>query len=101
MRNFRTFELSVEFNRLASALPLRNPFREQLLRAALSIPLNLAEGRGKRTRPDQVRFFHIAMGSLRECQAILIIAEETQSEAFKVLDRIGASLYRLIEKAQG
>ena len=41
------------------------------------------------------------MGSLRECQAILIIAEETNSEAFKVLDQVGASLYRLIERAQG
>ncbi|MBX7138295.1 MAG: four helix bundle protein, partial [Oligoflexia bacterium] len=43
------------------------------MRATLSIALNLAEGRGKPTRKDQLRFFSIAFGSVRECQAILIL----------------------------
>ncbi|MBX7138601.1 MAG: four helix bundle protein, partial [Oligoflexia bacterium] len=40
-------------------------------RASSSIVLNLAEGAGRATRADQNRFFSIAFGSLRECQAIL------------------------------
>ena len=100
MKNFRTFHLSVEFYHQAKALSLRGNMRDQLCRAASSIPLNLAEGRGKPTTKDQVRFFSIAMGSLRECQAILLIEGLDNSPAGVTLDRLGASLYRLIDNAK-
>lgn len=44
---------------------------DQLRRASFSIPLNIAEGAGKATRPDSARFFAIARGSALECAAIL------------------------------
>lgn len=102
-KNFRTFILAVEFYRLvrdtvAGQLPCH--LKEQLLRAASSIPLNLAEGRGKSSTKDQVRFFSIALGSLRECQAIMIIAELEGSECWSLLDRLGAYLYKLIRNVQ-
>ena len=52
-------------------LPTTLPVREQLDRAATSMPLNLAEGNGKFTRPDRCRFFDIARGSAFECAAAL------------------------------
>ena len=45
--------------------------RDQLLRASQSIPLNIAEGNGKRTGPERRRFFEIARGSAMECAATL------------------------------
>jgi four helix bundle protein len=90
---------STEFYHLSSALPLTGDAKNQLTRASRSIVLNLAEGRGKPKGQDQVRFFNIAMGSLRECQAILELECLTASQAGKKLDHAGASLYRLISKA--
>ena len=101
MRNFRTYSLAVEFYRLCSTLTLPRHLKEQLFRAAQSIALNLCEGRGRPTVKDQVRFFHIAMGSVRECQGILILAQMQHTFAWTKLDRLAAHLYRLIEKANG
>ncbi len=100
MKNFRTYDLAASFYRQILLLEVARHFRDQLLRAAASITLNLAEGRGRATRQDQVRFFTIAMGSLRECQSILDLEGLTQTEAAACADKLGASLYRLIQNAR-
>ena len=100
LENFRTFTIAVEFYAVAKALPLSGPLASQLDRAAASIALNLAEGRGKPSTKDQKRFFSIAFGSLRECQAILILAGLNPSPAWSMLDKLAAHLYRLIKEAR-
>ena len=46
----------------------------QLRRAAVSIPSNMAEGYGRRSNAELVRFCQIAMGSLFEVQTQLILS---------------------------
>jgi four helix bundle protein len=43
--------------------------KDQLDRASISIPLNIAEGNGKYMPKDRCRFFDIARGSALECAA--------------------------------
>ena len=100
LKNFRTYNLSVEFYRLASYAKLPYHLKEQLLRASSSIALNLAEGSGKRTVKDKVRFYQISFGSLRECQAILTLADLTNTQAWNILNQLGGALYRLIQNAK-
>ena len=101
MRNFRTFDLAVAFYRLVSTLSPKGALKEQLDRAASSIVLNLGEGRGKPSVKDQKRFFAIAFGSVRECQAILILAQLEESSAWNQLDILAAHVYRLIHHCGG
>ena len=96
-QNFRTYNLALSFYRRARTLRLPTHLREQLNRADSSVALNLAEGAGRSTRADQNRFFSIAFGSLRECQAILDLAETTEESAAKDADILAAHIYRLIK----
>lgn len=48
----------------------------QLRRAAVSIPANFAEGFRKQTKPDKLRFYNIAEGSISECEYYLILASD-------------------------
>jgi four helix bundle protein len=50
----------------------------QLRRAAVSVPSNIAEGYGRNSTHDYVRFLRMAVGSLYEIQTQLEIANEQE-----------------------
>ena len=96
MKNFRTYCLAKEFYKACRTLVLPSSLKDQLERAAASVALNLAEGAGRQTKADQRRFYSIALGSLRECQAVLDL-RDIEGVIMELADSLGASLYRLIE----
>ena len=65
-------ELLAVLSQIAHGLPPGYAFiADQLKRAAVSIPLNVAEGAGKQTPKDKKRFYGYARGSALECGAIV------------------------------
>lgn len=69
------YQVAIEFLALAAqtieALPRGySGVSDQLRRASLSVPLNIAEGVGKTTKTDRARFYSIARGSAMECGAV-------------------------------
>ncbi|NMC63781.1 MAG: four helix bundle protein [SAR324 cluster bacterium] len=99
MKDFRTYNLAVSFYAQASTLKLERHLKEQLLRAASSVALNLAEGSGRSSKADQRRFFSIAFGSLRECQAILDLVGLKDSKVLGA-DNLAAHVYCLLKSCR-
>ena len=95
MRNFRTYKLSVEFYKNCQHLKLPSHLRNQMLRASSSISLNLSEGYGRMQFKDKRKFYVQAMGSLRECQSILELANIDNKIVLQLSDHLGACLYKL------
>ena len=95
LENFRTYQLSIGFYKECKKVKLPYYLCNQLLRAASSVTLNLAEGSTKPTKKDQRKFYHIAFASLREVQSIIDLEEKSLSLIKKDADVLAAHLYKL------
>ena len=76
----RGIQLSVNCYRLTEKFPKSELYglTSQIRRASVSVPSNIAEGYGRRTKNEYIHFLHIALGSLRELDTQLIIAKEVK-----------------------
>ena len=100
------YQTAVRFLPLATGMADRLPPRytataDQLRRAALSIPLNIAEESVKSTGPDRRRFYTMAGGSAMECAVIIdacsalaLIEQPKAQEA----DQLLLSIVRMLSK---
>ena len=81
--------------KLVKKLPKEYRFEigSQLIRAALSVVLNIAEGSARRSDKEMNRFLNIALGSLHEVLAVMDVA---QSEGFITNDEFNA-VFRKID----
>jgi four helix bundle protein len=74
----RAHELTLEIYRATRSFPDTERFglTSQLMRAAASIPANLAEGCGRNSQGELNRFCGISMGSARELEYHLLLAKD-------------------------
>ena len=70
-------EITAELDAIVTSWPWehRKSLGDQLRRASVSISNNIAEGYGRLSTGDRVRFFIIADASIFECQSIVTVAE--------------------------
>ena len=74
----KALALALSIDRLTKRISSKQyaSFKNQVFRAAQSIPANIAEGRRKKTDKDFAKFLGIAAGSSSELESHLIFARE-------------------------
>ena len=77
---------------------------KQLVRSADSISANIAEGVGRYSKKDKVRFYRISLGSLEETGDWIrkayrrdLITSENNSKFIETLDDIRSEIFHLIK----
>ncbi|HVD98443.1 MAG TPA: four helix bundle protein [Cytophagaceae bacterium] len=77
----------------------------QLKRASLSIPLNIAEGTGRYSKADIKNFYVIARGSAFECAAIFDILKDRKNinldnynDFYKKVEELSMMLFAMIRR---
>jgi len=104
------YRCAVTFLGVSSTLAEQAPrghgaLADQLRRAALSVPLNIAEGSGKGTMENREarRFYAIARGSALECAAIVdalealrFVRADEANRARELLERVVSMLTRMV-----
>lgn len=114
MQDFRKLEIyreskkiTVELYLVTSKFPNEEIFgiTSQIRRAAASIGANIAEGCGRGTNKDFLRFLYNSAGSLREVEHFLELAKElgyidgtTHSNLSKRLDCLSRMLFLFIQR---
>ena len=101
------YQCAIQFLALCAQLLATLPrghsaMADQLRRAALSVPLNIAEAAGRTSEADAARHYAIARGSAMECAAIIdalqildLVSEQAHGRAIALLGRTVAMTTKL------
>jgi len=95
------YNLAITFvgaaNALVHELPKgHGPIADQLMRAATSVALNIAEGAGEFSGKEKARFYRIAKRSATESAAILDVLRELTVADPQALLRGRGQLFRIV-----
>lgn len=114
MRDFRKFKvwekaygLSLAIYKATAISPQQELFglTSQLRRAAVSVPVNIAEGCGRSGEPELARFLRIVLGSASELEYHIILSTDrcylnksVSQQLFKQVTEVKRMLTSLIQK---
>ena len=103
----KSMDLVIEIYKLVKKLPKEETYSlsDQMRRAVVSIPTNIAEGYTRKSTNEYLNFLSIANGSRTEletqlliCERINYLSEADTEKAFVLIDEIGAIIYHIMTK---
>lgn len=106
----KAHQFTLEVYRITEVFPKREIYglTNQLRRASVSIAANIAEGCGRKTKPDFAHFLNTSLGSSNESEYFLLPAKdlkylrvEDYDILVKLINEIKAMLISLIAKVRG
>lgn len=101
-----SFDIVKELYSLTSKYPDVEKFGliSQIRRAAVSVPVNIAEGAARKSKKEFIYFLHISLGSLTELDTLVLLSADlefiSKSESELIIskfDIIGKLIYGLIK----
>ena len=105
----KSFELVKVLYGVTNSFPTEERFGliSQIRRAAVSVPVNIAEGSARKGKKEFIHFLHISLGSLTELDTLVLLSrdlkfipEEKTTLLVNELDTIGKLIYGLIRKLE-
>ena len=105
----KSFEFVKNVYSITSDFPAEEKFGlvSQMRRAAVSIPVNIAEGAARKGKKEFVQFLHISLGSLTELDTLILLSkelgfipDEKSVDLIIELDIIGKLIYGLIKSLE-
>lgn len=105
----KSIELVNEVYAVTRRFPKEEMFglTNQIRRAAVSIPANIAEGWGRNSTKNYVQFIKISLGSLFELETLIIIAkdqsyieEHVKNKTSEEIAEIGKMLNKLMQNLE-
>ena len=103
----RSYELALKLHRITIKFPEteRYDLTSQIRRCSKSIPTNIAEGYGRKSKDDFRRFLKISLGSCNElqvhldfCKDLKYIEEIEYNKISQEIGEIGRMIFCTIEK---
>ncbi len=103
----KAMDLAEETYRIVKLLPKEEMYAlsDQMRRAAISIPSNIAEGQARHSTKEFLNFLSIARGSVAElhtqyliCVRLQFLTNDTIKRASALLEEVGKMLNTLIPK---
>jgi four helix bundle protein len=100
----KAIDLTVEVYKLVKHLPKEETYvlSDQMRRAVVSIPSNIAEGQGQNSSKEFLQFLSIARGSLWElgtqmeiCEQLGYLDKQQMTKAYELIIEIGKMLNAL------
>ena len=101
------YKLTLDIYKTTRKYPAEERYEivSQMRRCAYSIPLNIAEGWGRKSKLEFKRFLKMSLGSCNELQVLIELSKDleyiSEKEYIELLDRveiIGKQIYKLEEK---
>jgi len=101
----KAHELVLQIYKITKKYPNDEKYRliDQICRAASSVPTNIAEGHGRKTKKEFIQFLTISRGSVEEVKYLLLLSKDLNfisSELYLELiygyDQVGKMLNGLI-----
>lgn len=105
----KSFEFVKEIYLVTNNFPPEEKFglTSQIRRAAVSVPVNIAEGAARKGTKEFIHFLYISLGSLSELDTLILLTKELHfineiesEQLIEKLDVIGKLIYGLIKNLE-